>query len=197
MVLVAAALTAKAPLHMRGVFVEACSCIGTCRYEVSGVNPGCNAIGGYSVSSGSFDDKDISGIKMAFVVAPKGLLYLYAECAPSQSDITKRLMFTLFNDYGKSQGLHPAKIRIQRDGGPVGHFTLSIDSSDAASVQIEPVTGGDGKMPVVLHNVFGDPYDELWQAKVVNGSFNKSGHSFSLKGTNAYYIADVNIDKRV
>ena len=196
--LLLAVAAAKAPLSMRGVFVEACSCSTTCAYETSGVDTKCNAMGAYRISHGTFDGHDISGINLAYVIAqPGNLVYLYAECAESKTDITKRLAFTLFGSYGKTQRLHRAKIRISPTAAKPGNYRMTIDSGKIASVQISPVLGGDRKTPVMLHNVYGDPYDDLWQAKTIDGSFNNPGNGFLLKNSNAFYIADMKIDKRV
>jgi hypothetical protein len=185
----------KAPLHMQGRFVEACTCTGTCAYEATGADTRCSVMGAYVITKGTFDGHDISGVNMAYVISqPGNLLYLYAECPQSKSDLVKRLAFTLFSTYGNSQGLHNAHIGIR---GKAGNYKMTIDNGNTASVQISPVMGGDGKTPVKLENVFGDPYDTLWQAKTIDGSFNLSGHGFLLKNSNAYYIADMNIDKKV
>ena len=107
---------------------------------------------------------------------------------PSADDLAKRI----FTSYGKLQSLEHCPIKLSGKGGT---YTLVIDGGKAATLSTAPVFGGDGKRPVMLSNVFGDPYDSLWQAKTINAAFNRAGHQFTLKGTNAYFIADLKIDK--
>lgn len=184
----------KEPLILKGTFVEACSCSSTCSFETRGALPGCNALGAYIIDSGSYGGQDVSGSRIGFVTSPKGALFVYAQAPPAEADGVKKLAFALFAEgFGTLEGgLNACPITLDKTEG---ELHLSFDGGRIADLRVKPVFGGNGSSPIELSNVFGDPYDRLFQASVVSGAFHHSGHDFRLEGTSAFYDPQLDIKK--
>lgn len=187
--MVAALLTLAAwtpkPFSIEGVFVEGCSCLGTCTFETAGANPGCRAIGAYRISKGAYAGKSLAGIGVAFVVDANGQVFTYVD-APSGPLRSGGEAFcqAAFKDFGTNLSVGFQSVKIT---GTAGAFLVQVGPGTVAELKTSPILGGDGKSPVELRNVHGSLYRSLFQAKVVAGSFKVNGHTFSLKGTSAFY----------
>lgn len=182
-------------LVLRGAFIEACTCAGTCTFETTGKLPGCSAIGAYRIDAGSYAGASIAASRVAFVVTGSGDVFAYFDTGlDANSSAVASLARDLFSPMGTLRAVQPARITL---GGREGRYRLEIGEGKSAELSIEPMRGGDGKSPVKMQNVFGDPYDVLFQARAIRGAFKKPGFAFELKGTSAFYVDRLRIDKRL
>ena len=192
---IAALYGPKIQLILNGTFVEGCSCANSCAFESTGAATGCQNAGVYQIDNGSYGGRDISGVKIVWAAAQNDKLFIYIDLPrPSQTDGAKALAFALFSEgFGKPQEVKPAKIKLD---GSAGKYHLTVNGGQTLEMKTTPVTGGDGKSFVKLHNVFGDPYDSLNQAKAVRASFQEGDIKFNFKETSAFFIK-LKINKKI
>jgi hypothetical protein len=146
------------------------------------------------VDWGTYAGKDVSGVKFAYVMAPPDALLIYVDAPASKAALVENLAKRVFDGFGKLQGVRRATISLSGKGG---RYAGQIGAGKIADFACSPVMGGDGKTPVILRNVLGDPYDDLWQAKVEKARFQDGTFRWELsKESSALYVDDLRIRKR-
>jgi hypothetical protein len=194
-ILVSAPSEAKPVLDLRGAFVEACSCEGTCTFETAGRATGCHALGAYRIDRGSYGQHDLAGSRLAFVITASGDVFTYVDGPSNAKRLgASALARVLWKDFGKWHDPKRAEISLV---GSSGSHSLKINGGAVANLTTSPVKGGDGKSFVKLGNVMGDPYDSLMQASVKSGSFRDYGQEFTLKGTSAFFADPLVVRKQL
>lgn len=180
----------------QGTFLEGCSCASSCAFESTGAMTGCRALGVYSATSGSFDGQNLAGLKFAFVAAPQDALYIYLDARnDGQRKAAEKLARFLFAEgFGKIKAVKDASISLK---GRDGTYLFKINDGKTVDMTTQAIIGGDGKSLVELRNVFGDPYDTLFQGKTLKAIFNDGSDSFGLSGTNSYFVETLKIHKRL
>ena len=183
-------------LDIKGAFLEGCSCKGTCAFETTGKLPGCHALGAYRIDRGSYGSRDLAGTSLAFVSAPSGDLFVYVDGPTSSKRKSAGVLAKALwgEGFGKWNTMRDAKISLTGSGGS---HSLLIDGGATVSLSTSPVKGGDAKGFVVLSNVYGDPYDKLFQATIKGASFSDKGQKFTLKGTSAFFIDPLVVLKKL
>lgn len=183
-------------LDIKGAFLEGCSCQGTCAFETTGKLPGCHALGAYRIEKGAYGGRELSGTALAFVSAPSGDLFVYVDGPTSMKRKSAGMLAKALwgEGFGKWIAMRDAKIALT---GRAGSHSLLIDGGSVVSLSTSAVKGGDGKSSVVLNNVYGDPYDRLFQATIKNASFSDKGQKFTLRGTSAFFADPLVVRKKV
>ena len=183
-------------LDIKGAFLEGCSCKGTCAFETTGKLPGCHALGAYRIDRGTYGSRDLAGIALAFVSAPSGDLFVYVDGPTSAKRKSAGVLAKALwrEGFGKWNMMRETKIALT---GRRGSHSLLIDGGKIVSLSTGPVKGGDAKDFVVLSNVFGDPYDKLFQATIKSASFSDKGQKFTLKGTSAFFLDPLSLRKKL
>lgn len=183
-------------LVFQGTFMEGCSCANSCAFESTGAITGCQALGVYSARSGSFGGRDLAGLRFAFVAAPNDALYIYIDARNNrQRDAAEKLTRILFaQGFGTLKAIKDANITLE---GKYGTYHFMINGGNVVDMTIEPLFGGDGKGLIELRNVFGDPYDTLFQARTVSARFVDGTVKLDLRGTSAFFLEDIKIRKHI
>lgn len=174
----------KAPVKFTGMYVEGCSCSPPCACELVAVKMGCEGVGAFQIRTGSFAGKDISGVKFAYATAPGDWVTCYVDAPAGKMQAASDLCKAAFGAWGKYGGAKAAKISIS---GNAGKYTLAVDGGKVMKLTTSPVMGIDQKSPIMLSNINSVLHPTVMQGKVVACTFNDAGHSFELKGSNAYF----------
>lgn len=184
------------PTVLNGIFVEGCSCKASCAFETTGASTGCQSFGVYRILKGHFGHRDVSGLSLAWVAASSDRLFVYVDArSTSQFKTGESLARVIFAEgFGKLQAVKRAPISL---AGEKGRYRLAIDGGKVFEMKTEPVFGGDGRTPVKIDNVMGDPYDALYQGKTVSAAFNGEGASFRLTNTSAFFQPALRVSKKI
>lgn len=181
-----------AQLTYEGSYVEGCSCAPPCPCELTGVRMGCEGVGGFHFLKGTFGGKDISGVRMAYAVAPGDWITCYVD-AP---DATRRaaavtLCRTAFKDWGKMGPVKSAKITIEVTRG---RCKLRVDGGSVMSLDTEPIFGIDKTTAMRYTNINSPLHPEVWQAKTVKCTYRDDDRSFEIEDTNGYYNPTIKVN---
>lgn len=184
----------KTELVLSGVFVEACSCAGTCAFETTGGAPGCRNLGGYRIDRGSYGGRDLAGVDIAWAAAPNDRLFVYIDAPDAARQKTgESLARKLFAEgFGKLQAIKAAPIELT---GAAGSYRLSVNGGKTLALRTQGVRGGDGRTLVKIDNVFGEPYDALYQGKAVKAMFQEGADTFDLNGSCAFFLPALRVRK--
>lgn len=171
---------------VEGVYVEACSCRGTCQAEVSGAATGCDALGAAEIVKGTGDGRDISGTRMAFAVDHGDQLHLYLDAPDAaRRGALEAFARAAFAGFGKVQSVTQAHITLV---GKDGAYTVQVNGGRVMSLTTEPVLGGDHKTAVAIENSMHPLNPTLYQGKCMGAAYTDGGRAFSLeKGRNSFF----------
>ena len=190
-VLLAAAFQTQAadkhPFAAKGLMTETCSCRPPCKCDLSGVpEKSCEGVGAFQLSGGSYDGKDLAGLKAAYAVEPGEWVRVYIQAANDEQRKAGEAFFTsYFSAWGKLESVKDAKIEI---AGENGNYTVSVDDGKIMKYETKVTLGGDQKTAMAHTNV-NDPLNHvLKQGSSESATYSDGGHSFTLeKGRNAYF----------
>lgn len=191
MTLAVIALAVAAPAHGKGdvqfvgLYVEGCSCAPPCPCELTGVAMGCQGVGGFEIRKGTFEGKDISGIRVAYATAPGDWVACYVDApTPAKRKAGDAFATAAFTAWGKLAPMQHGKIMISVVRGK---GMLSVNDGKVMSLTTAPILGGDKKTAMKFSNINSVLHPIVMQGKVVKGNYNDLGHEFELKGSNAYF----------
>lgn len=175
----------KDQLHFEGYYLEGCSCSAPCPCELTGVAMGCEGVGGFYFRRGTFGGQEISGVRMAYAVAPGSWVICYVD-APTEAKraAAASLARTAFASWGKMEAVKAASIQLSASNG---NLSMKINGGAICTLIAKPVLGLDKKNPIKISNINSVLHPEVWQATVVSCTFNDGDHQFEIKGSNAYY----------
>ena len=86
--------------------------------------------------------------------------------------------------FGPMESARAAKISMT---GSHGKYMGSVDGGKVMKISTTVVLGGDGKTPLTYSNIQDPVSPTIMQGKTVTGSYSDGGHTFALKGSNAYF----------
>ncbi len=180
----------KSSFSFQGMYVEGCSCNAPCPCELTGVQMGCEGVGFFSFTSGSYNGKSLSGTRGAYAVKPGDYLVIYVD-APNDAKrkAVSDFMKAAFKDWGKLEGVESAKIKISGKGGS---YVCTVGDGSEMTLTTKPVLGGDKKTPMTYSNINSQMHSTVMQAKVVKCTFKRGSHKFELKDSNAYFHPSLN-----
>src|SRR5579859_2570557 len=129
----------KAMVHFDGMYVEGCSCSPPCPCEITGVKMGCQGVGGFAIKHGTFEGSDISGIKLAYAVAPGDWVICYIDApTAAKKKAGAALAKAAFNAWGKMEPVKNAPISIHGSGGK---YTLTVGGGEIMKLTTTPWAG--------------------------------------------------------
>jgi hypothetical protein len=182
---VAGAAAAKHRFSMTGSYVEGCSCSPPCACELTGVEMGCQGVGAFSFTGGSYDGMSIAGVRTAYATKPGEWVTLYIDApTPAKRKAAEAFMRTAFASWGKIGSVKNAKVAISHSGNK---DTCSVDNGKIMSFESQAILGGDHKTPLCYSNVNDPMHPVVMQAKTLHCTYRDGDHSFKLKDTNAYF----------
>jgi len=167
-----------------GEYVEGCSCMGICPCELTGVAMGCEGVGAFHASKASYNGMDISGFKAAYALEPGKWVVLYIDAPDGKFDTASAFMKGALAAFGPVEAVKKAKIDISGNGGA---FTATVDGGNTMTLTTVPILGGDSKTPLVYNNIHDALHPTIMQGKTIDCAYKDGDHSFSLKGSNAYF----------
>jgi hypothetical protein len=192
MLAVAGSAPAKASIKFSGKYVEGCNCAPPCPCELVGVRMGCEGVGGFEVTKGTFNGKDISGIRFAYAVVPGEWIKGYVDApTAAKRNAGMELVKAAFKDWGKMLPPAAAKVSITGSGG---RYTLTVNGGSIMKLTTEPVLGLDKKSPITISNINSVLHPIVKQGRVVKCSYSDDGKSFEIEGTNAYFNSSLSIN---
>ncbi|HUJ10238.1 MAG TPA: DUF1326 domain-containing protein [Verrucomicrobiae bacterium] len=173
---------------VKGMYVEGCSCSRPCTCELTGVEPMCQGVNAFALTSGRYQGVDLSGVKVAFATAPAKWVRLYVDVKdPKQRDAAVAFAKAYTSSFGKVEKVQDAKVQIDGKGGK---YELKVDDGKIMSLVTEPVLGGDNKTPLVYSNIHDALHPTVKQGKTVTGAYHDGTHKFELKDSNAFFNED-------
>lgn len=183
---------AKGSIQFEGMYVEGCSCSAPCPCEIVGLKMGCEGVGGFSIDHGTFEGKDVSGVKFAYATAPGNWVTCYVDAPTAEKRAAgAALAKTAFGGWGKMGPVKSAPIEIVASHGK---FTLTIDGGRIMKLTTEPFLGLDKSKPITYSNINSVLHPEVMQAKTVHCTFHDGGKTFTLADSNAYYNPSLRVD---
>ena len=176
---------AKLPVQFDGMYVEGCSCSPPCPCEITGLNMGCQGVGGFAISRGTFQGQDLSNVKIAYATAPGDWVACYVD-APTDAKRSAgaALAKAAFGAWGKMAAVKTAPIEIT---GSQGSYTLTVDGGRVMSLKTAPFPGLDKGKPITYSNINSVMHPVVMQAKTVSCTYRDGDKTFTLKDSNAYY----------
>lgn len=181
----AASAAGKEAFHVKGEFIDGCSCSPPCGCVMTGLEHGCEGVGGMVLSSGKFAGVDLSGAKIIYAVEPGKWVRGYVDAKnPAQQKAAMAFAKVAFAQFGKVEFVKPARIEVS---GKNGDYKLAVNGGKTMKLVTRPVLGGDKRTPVMHKNISDPLNDVFYQAKTVSGSYSDEGRSFKLKDSNAYF----------
>jgi hypothetical protein len=179
--------------RVEGVYVEGCTCGSSCAADLTGVNPGCNAVGALKIEKGTFGAERLDACQVAFAV--KGdAVWLFVDAPEGKQGEAEGFGRAVFGAMGTVKGVQRAKIRLEETDG---RCTFRVDGASPISFASEPVIGGDGKAPVRLENTLHPLCRTLYQGKGLGGEFGSSDGFKIQKGGNAFFNPKLVAEGRV
>jgi hypothetical protein len=132
--LVFTALEARAqekPFDLHGIYLEGCSCKVVCTCDLEGAMvEGCQVMGAMIISSGTYADFNLSGVKIAFAIGDKWVrIYVQAKDS-AQSEAAGEMARSLLSSYGTVETIRNAEIELS---GSNGNYTLKVDGGKVIS----------------------------------------------------------------
>lgn len=168
-----------------GSYVEGCTCGSPCKCELTGVEMGCEGVGAFSFSGGSFDGKSIAGVKAAYATKPGEYVVIYID-APTAAKhaAAEGLMRATLGGFGKIEAVKSAKVAVWHKGN-MDYAT--VDGGKIMNFKSQSVLGGDGKTPLTYGNIHDPIHPVIMQGKTLSATFSDGSHKFELKDSNAFF----------
>lgn len=176
----------KQPFSVTGLYLESCSCSPPCACELVGLVHGCQGVGLVTLTTGKYGGTDLSGVKIAYAVAPGDWVRLYLDVPkPAQHAAAEAFGRAAFAAFGKIEAVKDGKIAVE---GSAGKYTATVDGGAIMKFSTEPVLGEDGRRPVGHTNAHNTLTTTLLQAKTVSATYKDGDRSFTLQaGTNSFF----------
>jgi hypothetical protein len=170
---------------IHGVFVDGSSCEAPCPYELTGLPHNCQTIGAMLISSGAYQNRDLSGARIAYAAVPGQWIKIYVDGRDrEQKDSAAAFARDVLKNYGPVRGVADAKIELMGKGGD---FMVTVDEGRTMALTTEPVIGGDGRNPIAYGNTKNPLNPVFYQGRTVRGQYADGDVAFTLKGTNACF----------
>ena len=175
----------KQPFHIKGMYVEGCSCSRPCACQLTGLESGCQGVYGLALASGTYQGTSLAGVKIAYGLGAGKWLRVYLDVPKgNQREAAANFAKAYGKMFGPVEAVKDAKVAID---GKDGKYTLTVDGGKVLKLVTEPVLGGDGKRPLMYSNIHDPLHSTVMQGASVSCTFNDGGHSFELKDSNAYF----------
>jgi hypothetical protein len=178
--LLVSAPTAK-PYSFDAMFLEGCSCKDICVTEITGRDAGCHGLGAMSFRKASYGGKDFSGTKAFFAFQSGKWVRIYVDAPTNKRPALTEFMKAALRDWGKLEGVFPSQITVRKAEG-----RYFASSNKSPTLEIKPVTGGDGKTAVAHTNLTSPLHSTLTQGETVLGTL-ASPHRFNIQKTSGFY----------
>jgi hypothetical protein len=175
----------KHAFSVRGLYSETCSCRPPCGCEMTGLTMGCLGVGALQISGGTYDGKDLAGLKAAYAVAPGDWVRLYVQAEPEKREAAEAFLRAVFSAWGKIESVKDAKIDIAEDKG---NISVAVDDGKLMAYKTEAVLGADKQTPVMHSNVNDTLNHTFKQGLSVSCTYKDGDREITLeKGRNAYF----------
>ena len=175
----------KQSFRVKGEFIDGCSCSPPCACPMTGIERGCEGVGGMVLSSGKYAGADLSGAKIIYAVSPGKWVRGYVDAKnPAQEKAAIDFAKVAFAEFGKVEFVKPARIEVT---GKDGDYKLTVNGGKTMKLVTKPVLGADKRTPIVHKNLNDPLNDVFYQGKTVSGSYSDEGRSFKLKDSNAFF----------
>lgn len=182
---VSPARTDKMPFHITGMYLEGCSCAAPCTCEMSGPEKGCEGVGAFSLTGGEYMGAKMAGAKFAYALGAGKWVAIYVQAASAeQRPALVALAKAGLAAFGPVVEVRDAAIVITGDSGA---YTMSVDAGKVMTIKTQPMTGGDGKSPLMYSNIFDALHPSVMGGKTVSCSFHDGKRRFELADSNAFF----------
>jgi len=152
---------------------------------MTGVEMGCQGVGAFSFTGGSFDGKSLAGTRAAYATKPGEWVVIYVD-APNKAkrSAVEGLMRGALGGFGKIEAVKDGKITIGHKGNM---DWAQVDGGKIMDLKSVAVMGGDGKSPLTYSNIHDPLHPVVMQGKTTSGSYSDGDKKFELKDTNAFF----------
>lgn len=176
---------AKHRFAINGSYVEGCTCAAPCKCELSGVEMGCQGVGAFNFTGGTFDGKSVAGVRTAYATKPGEWVVIYVD-APNASKRAagEALMRAALADFGKIESVKSAKVKIWSQGNK---DFATVDGGKVMNLKTEAMLGGDNKSPLVYSNIHDALHPTVMGGKTLSCTYKDGAHEINLKDSNAYF----------
>jgi hypothetical protein len=175
----------KHKFSITGSYVEGCSCGAPCKCELTGVEMGCEGVGAFSFTGGSFDGRSVAGTRAAYATKPGDWVVIYID-APNASKraAAEGLMRAALAGFGKIESVKSGKVKLWHTGNK---DYATVDGGKVMDLKSEAVLGGDNKTPLVYSNIHDSLHPTIMQGKTISCTYSDGSHKIELKDSNAYF----------
>ncbi len=174
----------KHSFAVNGSYVEGCSCGKPCKCELTGVEMGCEGVGAFSFSGGSFDGKSIAGSRAAYATKPGEWVIIYIDAPASRRAAVEGLMRAALGPFGKIEAVKSAKISLGHNGDM---DWAKIDGGKVMDFKSKAIMGGDNKTPLTYSNIHDPVHPTVMQGVTTSCSYVDGDRKIDLKDSNAFF----------
>lgn len=186
--LVSAAYAGGAGKHhfsVTGSYVEGCTCGAPCKCELTGVEMGCEGVGAFSFTGGSYDGKNVAGVRAAYATKPGDWVIIYIDAPTAAKRAAgEALMRAALSGFGKIEAVKNAKVTVGHKGNA---DWCQVDGGKIMDLKSQAVLGGDGKTPLTYSNIHDALHPTVMQGKTTSATFSDGDKKFELKDSNAFF----------
>lgn len=174
---------------IHGLFVEGCSCPTPCAHDLIGTPETCKKIGFIQIYSGAWQNSDLSGARIAYVLIPGHGVKLFVDGRDrDQKAAAASFAGTALREYGEVRHVLECKVEIFGKGGD---FLVTVEGGNILQLETEPVLGGDGRNPIMYSNTQNRLVPTLYQGRTRQGLYNDGEDTFKMAGSNAFFNEDL------
>src|SRR5690349_16622823 len=69
----------KHHFSVNGAYLEGCSCGAPCKCELTGIEMGCQGVGAFTFTGGSYDGRSLAGVRTAYATKPGEWVMIYVD----------------------------------------------------------------------------------------------------------------------
>lgn len=181
----AAVAAQKHAYSVSGEFVEGCSCAPPCACQLMTLEAGCQGVGGYSFTKGSYMGTSLAGVKIAYATEPTKWVRLFIQAKPgAQRKAAEAFARATYAGFGPIESVKDGKITLT---GKNGTHTLTVDGGRVMSLSTKPILGADKKTAFKYSNINDPIHSSVLQGRTIKGSYDDGEHTFTLSDSNAYF----------
>jgi hypothetical protein len=168
-----------------GSYVEGCTCGAPCKCELTGVEMGCQGVGAFSFTGGSYGGKSLAGINAAYSTKPGDWVVLYIDAPNAAKRATaEAFLRACLGGFGKIEAVKNAKVAVWHKGN-MDYAT--VDGGKIMDLKSQAVMGGDGKTPLMYSNIHDPIHPVVMQGKTISCTYSDGDKKFELKDSNAFF----------
>jgi len=177
--------------HFTGQYVEGCTCMPPCTCEMTGLEGGCQGVGAFEFTGGSFNGQSIAGCKIAYATEPGKWVDLIIDAPANRRKACEAFARKAGGAFGKIGTVTSGKISIIHHGYT---YDLKVDGGKVMALHAVPILGLDKKTPLTYSNIQDPTHPTVMQGKTVTGSYHLGSHQFTLKDSNAFFNEHLNVN---